>query len=134
MDLAVWLRKLGRECHEYAFWENEIDWELLPELTEADLEKLGLPLRPRKDLPRLPRSTWVNSLAYPGVLLSDRLANTVHHEPSRLVGHTACGAAGVCSRLSRKAHEWSPATTRAAELRVLEDRSDRNRELLTELM
>jgi hypothetical protein len=65
------------------------------ELTETDLEKLGLPLGPWKELPRLPPRTWVNSLAYPGVLLSDRLANTVHHEPSRLVGHTACGAAGA---------------------------------------
>jgi hypothetical protein len=84
---------------------EEIDWEVLPELTEADLEKLGLPLGPRKELPQLPRPTWVNSLAYPGVLLSDRLANTVHHEPSPLVGHTACGAPGACSCLSRKAHE-----------------------------
>jgi class 3 adenylate cyclase len=50
MDMAAWLRELGLERYEPAFRENEIDWEVLPELTEADLEKLGLPLGPRKKL------------------------------------------------------------------------------------
>ena len=50
MDIAAWLRNLGLERYEPAFRENEIDWEVLPELTEGDLEKLGLPLGPRKKL------------------------------------------------------------------------------------
>ena len=50
MDIAAWLRSLGLERHEEAFRANEIDWEVLPELSEADLEKLGLPLGPRKKL------------------------------------------------------------------------------------
>ena len=48
MEIAVWLRKLGLERYEQAFRDDEVDWELLPELTEGDLEKLGLPLGPRK--------------------------------------------------------------------------------------
>ena len=36
--------------YETTFRDNEIDWEVLPELSEADLEKLGLPLGPRKKL------------------------------------------------------------------------------------
>src|SRR5215213_9873985 len=50
VDIAAWLRSLGLERHEEAFRANEIDWEVLPELGEADLEKLGLPLGPRKKL------------------------------------------------------------------------------------
>jgi hypothetical protein len=50
VDIAAWLRELGLERYQPAFRENEIDWEVLPELTEGDLEKLGLPLGPRKKL------------------------------------------------------------------------------------
>ena len=50
MDVMAWLRDLGLDRHETAFRDNEIDWEVLPELSEADLEKLGLPLGPRKKL------------------------------------------------------------------------------------
>ena len=50
MDVAAWLRGLGLERYEPTFRQNEIDWDVLPELTESDLEKLGLPLGPRKKL------------------------------------------------------------------------------------
>ncbi len=40
MEVANWLRSLGLERYEPAFRENEIDWAVLPELTDADLEKL----------------------------------------------------------------------------------------------
>ena len=52
LDVAAWLRSLGLERYEEAFHANEIDWEILPELNESDLEKLGLPLGPRKKLLR----------------------------------------------------------------------------------
>jgi class 3 adenylate cyclase/tetratricopeptide (TPR) repeat protein len=52
LDVAAWLRGLGLERYEDAFRANEIDWEVLPELNEGDLEKLGLPLGPRKKLLR----------------------------------------------------------------------------------
>ena len=50
MDVSNWLRSLGLERYEQAFRDHEIDWEVLPELNEADLERLGLPLGPRKKL------------------------------------------------------------------------------------
>jgi class 3 adenylate cyclase len=50
VDVAAWLRDLGLERYEPAFRENEIDGDVLPELTESDLERLGLPLGPRKKL------------------------------------------------------------------------------------
>ena len=50
MDVASWLRTLGLEQYEPVFRQNEIDHEVLPELTEADLEKLGVPMGHRKRL------------------------------------------------------------------------------------
>src|SRR5215472_55369 len=50
MEVADWLRSLGLERYEPSFRENEIDWAVLPELTDADLEKLGLSLGARKRL------------------------------------------------------------------------------------
>src|ERR1700720_438597 len=48
MDVGGWLRGLGLGQYEGAFRENEIESDVLSELTESDLEKLGLPLGPRK--------------------------------------------------------------------------------------
>ena len=42
MDIVAWLRELGLERYEPAFRENDIDAGLLPDLTEADLEHLGI--------------------------------------------------------------------------------------------
>src|SRR5689334_10745490 len=50
MDVATWLRELGLERYEAAFRDNEIDLDVLPELTEAHLAALGLPLGPRLKL------------------------------------------------------------------------------------
>ena len=48
MDVAEWLRSLGLERYAQAFQDAEVTPEVLPELTEADLRELGLPLGPRK--------------------------------------------------------------------------------------
>ncbi len=50
MDVGEWLRGLGLEQYAALFRANEIDSEVLPELTETDLEKLGVPLGHRKRL------------------------------------------------------------------------------------
>jgi class 3 adenylate cyclase len=50
MDIEAWLQGLGLERFVPAFRDNEIDAEVLPELTEADLATLGLPLGPRRKL------------------------------------------------------------------------------------
>ena len=50
MDVAAWLRDLGLERYAAAFQDAEITAEALPELTDADLRELGLPLGPRKML------------------------------------------------------------------------------------
>ena len=50
MDVGDWLRSLGLGQLEALFRENEIDAEVLPELTDGDLEKIGVPLGHRKRL------------------------------------------------------------------------------------
>jgi hypothetical protein len=50
MDVGGWLRSLGLAQYEPIFRAHEIDGEVLPELNEGDLEKLGLPLGHRKRL------------------------------------------------------------------------------------
>jgi SAM domain (Sterile alpha motif) len=50
MDVGDWLRSLGLGQYEAVFRQSEIDEEVLPELTDADLEKLGVPLGHRKRL------------------------------------------------------------------------------------
>ena len=50
MDVGAWLRGLGLGQYETAFREGEIDAEVLPDLTEGDLNQLGLPLGHRKRL------------------------------------------------------------------------------------
>jgi class 3 adenylate cyclase/predicted ATPase len=50
VDISAWLRELGLERYEQAFQKSEIDPAILPELTDADLKELGIPLGPRKQL------------------------------------------------------------------------------------
>ena len=49
-DLAAWLRGLGLERYEATFRANDVDADVLPELSDADLERLGLSLGHRKKL------------------------------------------------------------------------------------
>jgi SAM domain (Sterile alpha motif) len=52
MDLGGWLRSLGLERYEAAFRENAIAADVLPDLTDQDLEKLGVLLGDRRRLLR----------------------------------------------------------------------------------
>src|SRR5215831_18181462 len=52
MDVGGWLRSLGLGQYETLFRASEIDADILPELTEVDFEKLGVPLGHRKRLLR----------------------------------------------------------------------------------
>ena len=52
MDLRAWLRSLGLERYEAAFRENAIAPDVLRDLTDQDLEKLGVFLGDRRRLLR----------------------------------------------------------------------------------
>ena len=51
-DLAEWLGRHGLGQYAQTFAENNIDYSVLPDLTEDDLEKLGVSLGHRKKLLR----------------------------------------------------------------------------------
>jgi class 3 adenylate cyclase/tetratricopeptide (TPR) repeat protein len=63
MDVGGWLRDLGLGRYEPAFIENAIDSDVLPELTEGDLKKLGIPLGDRKRLIKAIRAMVAGSPA-----------------------------------------------------------------------
>src|SRR2546428_6866368 len=48
--LREWLKELGLEQYAGVLADNDIDFEILSDLTESDLEKLGLSLGHRRKL------------------------------------------------------------------------------------
>ena len=46
MDVGEWLKGLDLSQYEAAFRDHEIEADVLADLTESDLEKIGLPLEP----------------------------------------------------------------------------------------
>ena len=50
--IADWLEKLGMSEYAQCFAENRIDVSVLPDLTDQDLEKLGVPLGDRRKMLR----------------------------------------------------------------------------------
>src|SRR5215831_2768810 len=80
MDVGGWLKSLGLGQYEAVFRASDIDADILPELTEADLEKLGVSLGHRKRLLR----------AIPGMVAAETSAAasvstgaTPHHDAER---------------------------------------------------
>ena len=50
MDVGEWLKGVGLGQYEATLRAHDIDVDVLPDVTEADLEKIGLPLGARKRL------------------------------------------------------------------------------------
>jgi class 3 adenylate cyclase len=99
MDVGDWLRRLGLGQYEAMFRESEIDPEVLPELTDADLEKLGVPLGHRKRLLKAISSLVAPGQATPPPPLAPTLTETDTAERRQLtvmfcdlVGSTALSA------------------------------------------
>jgi hypothetical protein len=51
-DIPQWLEKLGMSEYSQRFAENRIDFSVLPDLTDQDLEKLGVVLGDRRKMLR----------------------------------------------------------------------------------
>ena len=64
-EISVWLDHLGLGQHAATFVENAIDLDVLPDLTDADFERLGVPLGHRKRIIRAISSTSINTRAPP---------------------------------------------------------------------
>jgi class 3 adenylate cyclase len=59
--IAEWLASIGLARYSQRFVENAIDGDVLAELKEADLEKLGIPLGDRKRLVKAIRAMVADS-------------------------------------------------------------------------
>ncbi|MGC2438761.1 MAG: adenylate/guanylate cyclase domain-containing protein [Pseudolabrys sp.] len=57
-DIAEWLGRQGLGQYAQTFAENHIDYSVLPDLTEDDLEKLGISVGHRKKLLRAIDAVW----------------------------------------------------------------------------
>ena len=96
MDVGDWLRSVGLGQYEAMFRASEIDADILPELTDSDLEKLGVPLGHRKRLlkaiagPRRRRDRATNRDAAAAAEAAERRQLTVMFVD--LVGSTALSA------------------------------------------
>jgi hypothetical protein len=62
-DIGEWLHALGLGRYEQAFRDNDIDAEVLADLDDGDLEKLGVSLGHRKKLLKA-----ITALAAPDVV------------------------------------------------------------------
>lgn len=60
-EISAWLERLGLGQYVSAFVENAVDLDVLPELSDADFERLGVPLGDRKRILRALSTTAVNS-------------------------------------------------------------------------
>ena len=58
IGVGEWLERIGLERYERTFVDNDIDAEVLPDLSEADLEKLGVSLGHRKKLLKAISALW----------------------------------------------------------------------------
>jgi SAM domain (Sterile alpha motif) len=89
IDIGAWLRGQGLGQYEATFRQNEIEVDILPELTEPDLEKLGVPLGHRKRLLKaianLEATSSTPSLNTPvsDLNISEQLLSTLQQEKNR---------------------------------------------------
>jgi len=98
MDVGIWLRGLGLEQYETLFRENDIDAEILGDLTDSDLEKIGVSLGHRKHLLKAVEALagWSPALP-PASTAIPRIADAAERRQvtvmfSDLVGSTALSA------------------------------------------
>src|SRR5262245_6971534 len=79
MDIGGWLRDLGLGKYQPIFIENAIDFDVLPELTESDLEKIGMTLGDRK---RVIKAIKTMAGGSPGALVTTDVENTTSSHSS----------------------------------------------------
>ena len=77
MDVGDWLKGVGLDQYEATFRAHDIDVDVLPEVTDADLEKIGLPLGARKRLMK----AAVTGFCWATAPWTPTIANPSPHQP-----------------------------------------------------
>jgi class 3 adenylate cyclase/tetratricopeptide (TPR) repeat protein len=80
VEIGAWLRDLDLQQYERVFRENAIDSEALAELTDADLEKLGILLGHRKRILR------AITASHPKISVNDLVSSDAATVPARTRG------------------------------------------------
>jgi hypothetical protein len=91
-QIADWLEKLGMSEYAERFAENRIDFSVLPDLTDQDLEKLGVVLGDRRKMLRaILNLDGLEKSAPPGRRPIDRASGVAAAaEPAKCFILTAC--------------------------------------------
>jgi class 3 adenylate cyclase len=100
-QIADWLETLGMSEYSRLFVENRIDFSVLPDLTDQDLEKLGVVLGDRRKILRAIANVGSSEKSAPGVAIAAEKPITAQDMAERrqvtvmfcdLVGSTALSA------------------------------------------
>jgi SAM domain (Sterile alpha motif) len=117
MDVLVWLQSLGLEQYETLFRENDIDVEVLSDLTDGDIEKIGVSLGHRKRLLKAVAALAGPVLAPPTAGRS----GSMDHSRLRRVGSLRSGAPshrakGIARRQAIGLDEWRTSSLQRRQL------------------
>src|SRR4051794_32946325 len=92
MEIGTWLKRLGLGRHESLFIANAIDCDVLPQLTEVDFEKVGIPLGDRKRL--------MNAIsALPSAVVSSAIAQYAERRHLTVMICDLVGSTALTARL-----------------------------------
>ena len=104
MDVATWLRGLGLERHEAAFRDNLVDMDVVRELTETDLEKLGLALGDRKRVLKAIAGLPMAETAAAIPIAAPRTRDTAERRPVTVMFCDLAGSTSLAATLD--AEDW----------------------------
>ena len=105
MDVATWLQGVGLERHEAVFRDNLIDMDVVRELTENDLEKLGLALGDRKRILKAIASlSRLQPAAAAVPVAAPRTRDTAERRPVTVMFCDLVGSTGLAATLD--AEDW----------------------------
>jgi class 3 adenylate cyclase len=106
MDVTTWLQEVGLERHEAVFRDNLIDMDVVRELTENDLEKLGLALGDRKRVMKAIASLPALETVLPPTPISaaTRTRDEAERRPVTVMFCDLVGSTGLAATLD--AEDW----------------------------
>jgi class 3 adenylate cyclase len=101
MDVGSWLRGLGLGRYEVAFCENEIDADILPELTDQHLKDLGVSLGHRLKMLRAIRELAGNApiTAQPAAAAEPKPQDTAERRQLTVMFCDLVGSTALAARL-----------------------------------
>jgi class 3 adenylate cyclase len=99
MDVSTWLQGLGFERHGAAFRDNSIDMDVVRELNENDLEKLGLPLGDRRRILKAIANLPAPSAAAASPIAAPRARDEAERRPITVMFCDLVGSTSLASTL-----------------------------------